>query len=88
MDSRADYLTFFNLIFLLFFVCFVFIFSLCVGMYIWCFVFIDNIIILETFIIDFYATLMTQSVLMGGSGREGTNSKEDLNVVTNSSWKH
>lgn len=57
-------------------------------MYIWCFVFIDNIIILETFIIDFYATLMTQSVLMGGSGREGTNSKEDLNVVTNSSWKH
>ena len=48
------------------------------GMYIWCFIYIDNIIILEAIIIDFYATLMTQSVLMGGGGRGGTNSKEVL----------
>ena len=57
-------------------------------MYRWYFSLIDNILILETIIIDLYATLITQSVLMGGDGREGTNSKEDLNVETNSSWKH
>lgn len=61
---------------------------MCVGMYRWYFSLIDNILILETIIIDLYATLITQSVLMGGDGREGTNSKEDLNVETNSSWKH